>query len=314
MTSVNFNLAQTKTFAAGALTTQRAFRIQAPTYAFASASTITTASTLAISGAPAAGTNATITNAYALSVESGVSNFNGRVFITDGASSIESNSWAGATLILRNLGSPTVGLGTGGIRMAPGYAITFCSDTGLNTPDVYLVRDAAANTFALRNSTNAQTFRVYNTYTSSTSNEYLKFSWATNVAEIGTVKGSGGGSARDLVIKTDDTERLRFASTGLVTVADAHNIATGSTTGTKIGTATTQKLGFWNATPIVQPASANQAALTDSTTGSTADTTLVDVGAVFSHGNINDNFAKVAKLVNQLRSDLVSAGLIKGSA
>lgn len=176
------------------------------------------------------------------------------------------------------------------------------------------VLGGGGNTAEILNGTTAQTFRIYNTYTSSTSNEYLKFSWATNVAEIGTVKGSGGGSARDLVIKTDDTERLRFASTGLMTVADAHNIAVGSTTGTKIGTATTQKLGFWNATPIVQPASANQAALTDSTTGSTADTTLVDVGAVFSQGNVNDNFAKVAKLVNQLRSDLVAAGLIKGSA
>ena len=84
MTSVNFNLAQTKTFAAGALTTQRAFRIQAPTYAFASASTITTASTLAISGAPAAGTNATITTAYALNVESGDSKFVGIVTNTAG--------------------------------------------------------------------------------------------------------------------------------------------------------------------------------------------------------------------------------------
>ena len=37
-----------------------------------------------------------------------------------------------------------------------------------------------------------------------------------------------------------------------VTFAEAANITTGATTGTKIGTATTQKLGFWNATPVVQ--------------------------------------------------------------
>lgn len=60
-TMVNWNLASTVTFAAGALTTQRAFRVQAPTYAFASASTITTAVTLDIGGAPVAGTNCTIT-------------------------------------------------------------------------------------------------------------------------------------------------------------------------------------------------------------------------------------------------------------
>lgn len=70
-TDVNFNLARTVQFSTGALTTQRAMRIQAPTYSFVGASTITTASTLSISGAPVAGTNATITNAYSLYVESG---------------------------------------------------------------------------------------------------------------------------------------------------------------------------------------------------------------------------------------------------
>jgi hypothetical protein len=39
-----------------------------------------------------------------------------------------------------------------------------------------------------------------------------------------------------------------------LTLADALNIAVNTTTGTKIGTATTQKLGFYNATPVVQPA------------------------------------------------------------
>lgn len=34
----------------------------------------------------------------------------------------------------------------------------------------------------------------------------------------------------------------------------AQNLITDTTTGTKIGTETTQKIGFWNATPIVQPA------------------------------------------------------------
>ena len=34
------------------------------------------------------------------------------------------------------------------------------------------------------------------------------------------------------------------------------NIVLGTTKGTKIGTATTQKLGFWNATPVVQQTTA----------------------------------------------------------
>lgn len=41
---------------------------------------------------------------------------------------------------------------------------------------------------------------------------------------------------------------------GGITMSDATNLAVGTTTGTKIGTATAQKIAFWNATPIVQPA------------------------------------------------------------
>ena len=41
-------------------------------------------------------------------------------------------------------------------------------------------------------------------------------------------------------------------STTGVTMADAANIGLGTTTGTKFGTATNQKLGFFNATPVVQ--------------------------------------------------------------
>lgn len=47
---------------------------------------------------------------------------------------------------------------------------------------------------------------------------------------------------------------------GNFNVTDARNIILGTTTGTKLGTATTQKLSFWNATPIVQPTTAVAAA------------------------------------------------------
>lgn len=79
VSSVYFNLSATRTYATGALTTQREYRIAAPTYAFAGASTITTAVTFDISGAPVAGTNATITNSYALRVASGAALFSGSV-------------------------------------------------------------------------------------------------------------------------------------------------------------------------------------------------------------------------------------------
>lgn len=87
-------------------------------------------------------------------------------------------------------------------------------------------------------------------------------------------------------------------------------------TGTKIGTATTQKLGFFGATPIVQPAAANQAALTNST-GGTADGTLAAVGNTSTadqSGVINDNFTEIFRLQNEMRTALVNLGLIKGAA
>lgn len=77
VTDVLLDLSRTLQFATGALATQRAMRVLAPTYAFVGASTITDAATLAISGAPIAGANATITNAYALWVLSGKAHFVG---------------------------------------------------------------------------------------------------------------------------------------------------------------------------------------------------------------------------------------------
>lgn len=68
-------------WATGALTTQRENVFVAPTYAGVAAMTITTAATLAVSGAPVAGTNVAITNPYALWVQAGNSNFAGSVGI-----------------------------------------------------------------------------------------------------------------------------------------------------------------------------------------------------------------------------------------
>ena len=45
-------------------------------------------------------------------------------------------------------------------------------------------------------------------------------------------------------------------STTAKTLSDGYNMAFGSSTGTKIGTATTQKLGFWNVAPVVQQVTA----------------------------------------------------------
>ena len=51
----------------------------------------------------------------------------------------------------------------------------------------------------------------------------------------------------------NDVLKLAVSDGGDLTFADGVNIVLSSTTGTKLGTATSQKLGFFNATPIVQP-------------------------------------------------------------
>jgi hypothetical protein len=87
--------------------------------------------------------------------------------------------------------------------------------------DVHLVRDAT-DALALQRTTNAQTFRIYNTFTSDTNHERGFLKWSSNVFQIGTEKGSGGGTARDLVFQTDGTTRATINANGLF----AANIAT----------------------------------------------------------------------------------------
>ena len=74
---------------------------------------------------------------------------------------------------------------------------------------------------------------------------------------------------------------------------------------------------FNDGTPIAMQSGANQIALTDSTGGSAGNETLAAVGATNGSdvsGAINDNFAKTAVLLNEIRQCLVDVGLIKGAA
>lgn len=72
-TSVYFDFSAVKQWQTGAISTQREVIVLAPTYSFVAASTISTAATFAITGAPIAGTNATITTPLAFLVSSGES-------------------------------------------------------------------------------------------------------------------------------------------------------------------------------------------------------------------------------------------------
>lgn len=72
-----YSLTTDRQWATGALTTEREFLIDQPTYRFLGASTITNAATLAVVGAPVASTNATITNSYSIWAQAGDVSFDG---------------------------------------------------------------------------------------------------------------------------------------------------------------------------------------------------------------------------------------------
>lgn len=63
-----------------------------------------------------------------------------------------------------------------------------------------------------------------------------------------------------------------------ITIKDAKNIILDSTTGTKIGTGTGQKLAFWNTAPIAQPTTGiAEAAFVENSGG-----TVVNVDSTFA--------------------------------
>lgn len=98
-------------------------------------------------------------------------------------------SSAGSFSIINNLGQILIGSAT--------------------ATNVIWARDSA-NVMALKNGTNVQSLVIYNTWTSTTNFERIDVQWAANVCQIWTEKGSGGGTARPLVLGADATEIMRF--------------------------------------------------------------------------------------------------------
>jgi hypothetical protein len=115
---------------------------------------------------------------------------------------------------------------------------------------------------------------------------------------------------------------------GNLQLAGGSNVVLSATTGTQIGTADTQLLGFYGKTAIARPASADQAALGAVTTVGTntgtpgaglsliGDTSTTDQsGALMDDlAALREDLAAAFTLINQLRTDLVNIGLIKGAA
>jgi len=108
-----------------------------------------------------------------------------------------------------------------GLTVAAGLNIAFASGTNaVNAQDTILTRDAA-NTLALRNGANAQTFNIYNTFTDATNHERFSIiAQSGGAVQIGTNKGSVGGAARALELQTDGQTRLTITTSGVVNIGN----------------------------------------------------------------------------------------------
>lgn len=123
----------------------------------------------------------------------------------------------------------------------------------------------------------------------------------TSASRIGQVIRGAAAQSADLIQLQNSagTVLTSFSSGGAINVfagfADAVNIAVGTTTGTKIGTATTQKLAFFNSTPIVQPNT------TGTATGFTAGAgTSVTDASTFT-GGVGSTAYRISDIIKALK-------------
>jgi len=119
---------------------------------------------------------------------------------------------------------------------------------------------------------------------------------------------SGSGAINDFQVNSDtltaifvDASADTMAIGVDTTINDGKNIVLNTTTGTKIGTAVSQKLGFWNVTPVIQPVGATQAAPAAYATGAFGLDSDANMQALYD-------------LVVAMRTALVNVGIIKGAA
>lgn len=143
--------------------------------------------------------------------------------------------------------------------------------------------------------------------TSSTDRAAMRWN---NVADFRLQVGTIGNV--DMTLMTNSTDRLRLSATAL-TFSDAVNMTFNATTGTKIGTGTTQKLAFWNATPIVQPTRVGPIVDNVSGGGSTSPTipdlaaAAVD-GTAASLASTRATCASLAEAIKAIEVRLSAAG------
>ncbi len=140
----------------------------------------------------------------------------GKVLTGDGSAAAPSHSFSSTANTGFYLISPSrLGYTSGGvlaIDFGPTW-ISIPSNSGTvyigASSDVVLTRDAA-NTLAQRNGTNAQTFRVYSTYTEGGAQEWIEI--AAGTAPSIRTMAAGGGTERAIDFKFGSTQIIRLGS------------------------------------------------------------------------------------------------------
>lgn len=189
-----------------------------------------------------------------------IRDFNNSCFLENitGASITLGSSGGNGVTYLQFNGTPYVALaatnGAGSFVVATGTLTLGSGGYSGGNNDLHLTRKAAA-TLQLGVDAAGVTNQMFTAANRITSDGV----GANLTIAPGNGRGAAGGS---LILSTFTTAgastagtlttRLTLDTSGLLTFADAVNMAFNTTTGTKIGTATGQKIGFWNATPVVQ--------------------------------------------------------------
>ncbi len=185
----------------------------------------------------------------------------GRVLLGDGTAAAPSLTWSSDTntgfywvqngqVNFSSDGTPLISFldgATTGLTIAGTRPLSWGS-SGISSPDTFLFRDGAANTLALRNGTNAQNLRVYNTINGADS-EFGYIGWSGNILRF-VGASSGAGSSRNVSVGTDTTSsgsvslmtggtnQWTVNSTGNLSDNGTHTITAGSTIAAGNGNAT----------------------------------------------------------------------------
>lgn len=115
-----------------------------------------------------------------------------------------------------NCGSTTLTFDktTGQLAATSLKSVSSALGTVLNLNNSVVIATDASNVLAVRNGANAQSYRVYNTFTDASNGEWGAFDWSTtaNTLTIGT-KANGTGTVRGINLDVGGATAVTFSST-----------------------------------------------------------------------------------------------------